>query len=547
MANVADILLGLAGIALGLSTAHKGVKRLSGAVSGVPTSYGRTTAVPPVLYQGKHLQTASGPMRTTLHSVRSLDDRIAAIAKKANEGKTDPRVIAWARKELSKKCRGGWNGEQWCVPEKNTEAEIAAIFKALRRDIRYTSDVHGVDTYAHPRRTLEMGGGDCLPGDTLLVTPQGLMRIDHLKVGDTIHDGRSWVQVTNWWDKGTLPVNTYELNNKSVLRCTAEHRVFRVTRANGEHEEMRAGDLREGDLLLQPRAFEAGVESLGWAHAVIVGAYLSEGWWDESKGLFCIAGVPNSKGVRELVLDAAARLGISNLYEHPRYLGFRKEHAWLVSGLGVGAAEKRLPHLNFDLETVATIVKVMEMGDGGLSTPGKGEMRNMVYSTASRTLALQYRTMQRMLGRSTHMKLMTAEEHGGAGTLPIWRVTVRNDHARKPWAKIRAVREAVVETRVFDIETTSGRIYLPESDVIVHNCDEYSATACAALMAVGIPCRFKVIRTKNSPSWDHIYVQAGTPKGNPTKWVSLDASVPVKPGWEAPASMVAEAKIYPAY
>jgi transglutaminase-like putative cysteine protease len=238
MANVADIILGLAGIALGLSTASKGVERLSSAIRGVPTSYGRTKPVPPIMRQGRHVQTASGPMRTTLHAVESLDDRIAAIAKKANEGKTDPRVIAWARRELSKKCRPGWNGEQWCVPEKDTEAEINAIFKALRRDIRYTSDVLGVDTYAHPRRTLEMRGGDC---------------------------------------------------------------------------------------------------------------------------------------------------------------------------------------------------------------------------------------------------------------------------------------------------------------------DEYSATACAALMSVGIPCRFKVIRTKDASSWNHIYVQGGTPKNNPTKWISLDASVPVKPGWEAPASMVAEARIYPAY
>ena len=166
--------------------------------------------------------------------------RIAAIAEKANEGKLDPRVISWARKELSKKCRTGGpqNGEQWCVPEKDTEAEIAAIFKALRRDIRYTSDVVGVDTYAHPKRTLEMRGGDC---------------------------------------------------------------------------------------------------------------------------------------------------------------------------------------------------------------------------------------------------------------------------------------------------------------------DEYAATGAAALMAVGIPARFKVIRTKSSPTWDHIYIQAGTPKNNPTKWISLDASVAVKPGWEAPPSMVAESKIYPAY
>jgi transglutaminase-like putative cysteine protease len=545
--DIGELMLGLAAVALGASTLKKGVERIHRATQSSPTSVGRIGNMPPVLSQGRHVQTRSGPMRTTLHEVRSLDDRIAAIAKKANEGKTDPRVIAWARKELSQKCRGGWNGEQWCVPEKNTEAEIAALHKALRRDIRYTSDVVGVDTYAHPRRTLELGGGDCLPGETLLVTPQGLVRIDQIKVGDTIHDGASWVRVTNWWDKGHLPINTYELNNKSVLRCTADHRVFRVTRGNGEHIEVRAGDLEEGDLLLQPREFEAGVESLSDEHAIIAGAYLAEGWWDESKGIFCIAGVPNGKGVRELVLAAAARLGITNLYEHRRYIGFRKEHAWLTAGLGVGAAEKRLPHLNFDRNTIATIVRVMEMGDGGLSTTGKGEMRNMVYSTASRTLALQYRIMQRMLGRSTHMKSMTAEEHGGAGSLPIWRITVRNNHTRKPWAKVRTIRNAIIETQAFDIETTSGRIYLPESDVIVHNCDEYSATAAAALMSVGIPARFKVIRTKDSPTWNHIYVEAGTPKQSPTKWIALDASVAAKPGWEAPRSMVAESRVYPAY
>lgn len=236
--NLGEVLLGIATIALGATTMKKGFERVHNATMGSRTTVGRIAAMPPVISQGKHVQTRSGPMRTTLHSVGSLDERLAAIAKKANEGKTDPRVIAWARKELSKKCRAGWNGEQWCVPEKDTLAEIDAIYKALRRDIRYTSDVHGIDTYAHPKRTLELGGGDC---------------------------------------------------------------------------------------------------------------------------------------------------------------------------------------------------------------------------------------------------------------------------------------------------------------------DEYSATACAALMAVGIPCRFKVIRTKDSPTWNHIYVEAGTSKQNPTKWIALDASVAAKPGWEAPKSMVAETKIYPAY
>ena len=100
-------------------------------------------------------------MRTTLYGVRTLDERMAVISAQAQRGKVDPRVIAWARKTLSKKCRSGWNGEQWCVPEKDTRAEIAAIFGALRRDIRYTSDVRGVDTYAHPKATLGTSAGDC--------------------------------------------------------------------------------------------------------------------------------------------------------------------------------------------------------------------------------------------------------------------------------------------------------------------------------------------------------------------------------------------------
>ena len=242
--NLAEVFLGIAAIALGASTMKKGAERLGRGLNhrklgdGVPTTYGTTSNHPSVLRQGSHVRTSSGLMRVTTHEVRSLDERLAVIARKANEGKIDPRVIAWARRELSRKCNGGWNGEQWCVPEKNTEAEIAAIFKGLRRDVRYTSDPVGVDTYAHPKRVLELGGADC---------------------------------------------------------------------------------------------------------------------------------------------------------------------------------------------------------------------------------------------------------------------------------------------------------------------DETAGTACAALMSVGIPCRFKVIRTKDSQSFNHIFVQGGTPKNNPTKWISLDATVPVQPGWEAPASMVAEARIYPAY
>lgn len=530
---------GLGHLDAGLKGA-KGTRRQDGNVQVIK----RRKRTLPTLAQGKRINTKAGPIRVTLKSVGSLDDRLEAIMENAEKGKFDPEIIAWTRRELTKKCRSGWNGEQWCVPEKDTEAEIMAIFKALRRDVRYTSDILGADTYMHPRITKKTGSADCLPGDTLLVTPQGLKPIADVRAGDVIHDGKKWVRVTNWWDKGVLPVNHYRLNNRGLLRCTAEHRLFRVTRsATGEHEEMKAGDLRVDDQLLQPRDFQAGVESLDPNHALIMGAYVAEGWWDDNRGFFCIAGVPNGKGLRERVLEAAKALGIpeSSLYVHERYIGFRKEHAWLVSGCGTtGAAGKQLPHLNFDLPTVNVLVDAMESGDGGLSTSGT----NMVYSTASRTLAYQYRVLKRMQGFSTSLKCMSAEEHGGAGTLPIWRITVRSSHQKRPWARVRQVREAVTMQQVYDLETTSGRIYLPETDLVVHNCDDFSAFGCAALMSVGIPCRFEVIQTKRSSTPDHIYIQAGTPKEGPRKWISLDASVPMPPGWKAPAHMVSKTWIY---
>lgn len=559
--DLGSVLLGLATIAVGYNSLAKGAQHLANGVatpsrrvppgvrvvpgSRVPTMViprAVTKKLPPVVKQTAKMKTLAGSMATSLYGVQNLNDRLAVIIDKAHQGKTDPQVIAWARKQVSQRKPGStaWNGDQWVCGEKDAECELRMIHQGMRRSIRYTSDPVGADLYARPARTLAMGAGDCLPGDTELVTPKGLVAIRDVKVGDTIHDGANWVKITNWWDKGEQDVLAIGLDNRSFLRCTGGHRVFRVTRGDGEHTEERADALMETDLLLQPREFAAGMESLSPGHAIIMGAYISEGWWDATKDTFFISGIPNSKGLRELVLKAAASLGITDVYEHARYLGFRKEHAWLIDGCGkAGAAYKQLPHLNFDRPTVDLIVRAMEMGDGGVqgAAGGKG---CMTYSTASATLAHQYRVLKRMQGQSTLMRCLSAEEHGGAGSLPVWRLIVRGDHKRKPWAKVDSV-ESIGSRHVYDIETESHRIYLPGSDVIVHNCDEYTAVACAAAMAVGRPCRMVVIETKDSKEGaNHIYAEALA--GG--KWIPMDASVNMPFGWSAPDSMVRRRWIY---
>jgi transglutaminase-like putative cysteine protease len=77
------------------------------------------------------------------------------------------------------------------------------------------------------------------------------------------------------------------------------------------------------------------------------------------------------------------------------------------------------------------------------------------------------------------------------------------------------------------------------------DCDDYSITGCSLLLSIGIPCRLKVIQTKDSKDPNHIYAQAGLPRSGPTKWFTMDASVDKPFGWEAPRSMIAKSWIYP--
>jgi hypothetical protein len=107
---------------LGARTFNKGLSELSqGLKSGDPKverdPRGRGS-------MGK-LVSKGGGMQ--LRSVTSLEERINAIRNRIQIGKTDPRVIKWARAQVTRKC-----GADWCVPEKNTPKEIAAIFKGIR-------------------------------------------------------------------------------------------------------------------------------------------------------------------------------------------------------------------------------------------------------------------------------------------------------------------------------------------------------------------------------------------------------------------------------
>jgi transglutaminase-like putative cysteine protease len=56
------------------------------------------------------------------------------------------------------------------TPEKDEMSEITALFEFVRDNIRYTRDVHGVETIANPLITLQRKVGDCDDKTTLFAT-----------------------------------------------------------------------------------------------------------------------------------------------------------------------------------------------------------------------------------------------------------------------------------------------------------------------------------------------------------------------------------------
>lgn len=102
-----------------------------------------------------------GNMRTELRESADMpiQQRIASIQKMIEKGVTDPNMTKLAM-QITAHC-----------PERDGMCEGKAIYKYVKKHMRYTGDVspilrsngkvEGIDRYATPQRSLEFGAGDC--------------------------------------------------------------------------------------------------------------------------------------------------------------------------------------------------------------------------------------------------------------------------------------------------------------------------------------------------------------------------------------------------
>ncbi len=97
-----------------------------------------------------------------------IEERIGSIQKMIEKSVMDPQMRALAM-QITAHC-----------PERDGKCEAKAIYKAVKKRVRYTGDIseikmsdgntEGIDLYQSARKTWSMGGGDCDDSVTLSAT-----------------------------------------------------------------------------------------------------------------------------------------------------------------------------------------------------------------------------------------------------------------------------------------------------------------------------------------------------------------------------------------
>lgn len=86
-----------------------------------------------------------------------IDDRISWLEMEVSEGQRSPRIRQIAGRILTGKTVSG----DWSVPERDWEGEVDAAYNFVRQHVRYTRDIHNVELFQKPDRTLQLKIGDC--------------------------------------------------------------------------------------------------------------------------------------------------------------------------------------------------------------------------------------------------------------------------------------------------------------------------------------------------------------------------------------------------
>lgn len=359
--------------------------------------------------------------------------------------------------------------------------------------VRYEEEPPGQEDWQDIPTCLKLKVGDCLPLSTLVLRDDySFVPMGSLQPGDTIMGDGGFTKVLDAGITGEKRILAFDLDNGGTLRCSPEHRVFL-----DDGEEIRAENVRVGMRLKSPSTpFETarsplvfeGLEPTDFAW--LLGTYIADGWHDRNGSRFAISGdderPKRGKVEQKDRVERIAKAAGIDTRRHKKYVDVHsRELTRVMAAAGAVAPSKQVPALKLLNESQVRAILEGLQTDASIATSG-----TVTHGTVSPTLALQLRVLYRMLGQSVHIRRW--DEHGGLGSHPIYRVTVRKPahevSPNKNWqtraqvsatsAGVRQIREEEPELCA-DITTDTGKFYLPESDTIVHNCEDLACWRAA--------------------------------------------------------------------
>lgn len=431
------------------------------------------------------------------------------------------------------------------IRPKDYTSEVIAIGKWWGNAMRYTRDPLHVEMLRTPDRLIAdaaVGGlcGDCFPTGTLLLRDDfSFVPVDHVRPGDKIWGYGRWSTVTAHTTKGTLSLDAIQLNNGSWLKLTSEHKVY-VAECNDHPDGHRTkcscrmdrrtvkritvAELETGMVLIAPDKLPFGAEEQESDLAYLDGVYLSDGWHDRySFNISGQDGCPKEEQKRE-VEEICKRHGIETTWQRKSIRVRDSVLTQRMASMGGHAPQKHALTINLGEAAAASLLRGI-MADSGVNTMS-GAVKTRTFTTTSRQLMLQVRVLHKMFGLSCGYSFI--EDHGGLGENPIYRLSQRKreeDGGKGKLLRVKDIQRGAGEAPCYDISTDDHYVYLPEHDVTVSNCDEYSLAIGTGCLTIGARAQFVIVGFDTpmwgmAPSYTHVFARAQDPRSK--VWWVLD-------------------------
>jgi len=489
-----------------------------------------------------------------IYDVYSDEDRINLIANLVEEGSQDPDIRELAIKILHSKG----------VKEKDEIGEIKAIFEWVKKNIRYTKDVVGRDTYHTAKRILELKAGDCIPlTQRLIVRNKKTGMYEIVEAGDLkdcynkyealsynfLEQKWEFKDILNWVYKKKKPIVSIRLNNGTTFEVTPNHDLYvldgQINHKNNlklklrnveQLEFIRKNWQNRNTLSSKMRLLSAfKIPSLGKTYDEnklwIYGIYVAEGW--TSDGKVCIAN--DDENVRKIIMEKLEKLSVkytpSKRTKHA-YVNIRSnELKTELKRMGEKSINKKFPKFVLSLteDNIETLLEGYTIGDAYKPKKESKWYKRVrrVYNTISEELAKQLFYLHLVLGKPLYVQYQP--NHMGAGKNPIWRLYEYKNGQKWSYKEILPYLKAsyifdmkyngIKET--CDITVKDNHNFVLDNGILVKNCDDFVILLNSLLASIGYPVGARIVSTSPDRPFHHIYSLVYSKKKG---WIALDAS-----------------------